>query len=263
MLSENLAAEYDAVIKKFCDLGKTYAAELLFQRARNEGVGLEDTTFGYVLRAFSKGGRANDAIWLYHIISNEKILVKKSSYRELTDSICKEDPSDEAYQLLVGLIKSGFNPCVSKLSMFMMKLGRREKWKEAEDLLNVMMQAGLLPDSSCCRLLIEHYCNSGQTDSSLSLYNKLEEFDMSWDAKTYNVLLRALIIEKRVDDALRVFDCMRRQNVVSRASFLVIISGLSQKKEMRKAMELHDEMLRMGLKPSSTKTYKNLISVFR
>jgi len=183
-------------------------------------------------------------------------------YQELTDSLCKEKPSDDAYDLLVDLIKRGFSPNVSEISMFIMKLGRTAKWKEAEDLLNVMLEAGLSPDSSCCRLLVEHYCNSGQTDSALLLHDKLEKLAMLWDVKTYNVLLRALITEKRVEEALRIFDCMRRKNVLSRASFLVMISGLSQEKEMRKAMQLHDEMLKLGLKPSS-RTYKKLISVFK
>lgn len=262
LLPKKLSAEYDTVIKKFCDLGKTYAAELLFKRARGEGVGLEDATFGFMLRACSRGGRANEAIWLYGIILKEKILVKKMYYQELADSLCKEKPSDDAYGLLVDLINRGLSPNASDISMFMMKLGRTAKWKEAEDLLNVMLEAGLLPDSGCCHLLLEHYCGSDQTDSALLLHDKLEKLETLWDVKTYNVLLRALILEKRVDEALRIFDCMRRKNVLSRASFLVMISGLSQEKEMRKAMQLHDEMLKMGLKPSS-RTYKNLISVFK
>ncbi|KNA04693.1 hypothetical protein SOVF_197290 [Spinacia oleracea] len=264
LLPDCLLLEYDDVIRKFCEMEKSYAAEFLFSRARDEGVKLEDATFGCMLRAFCKGGRVDEAIGLYQIISKENVVIKKSYYQELAESICKESPSELANQLLIRLITKGFFPSVTGVSKFMMKLGEKlDKWNEAEALLSVMLQADIVPDSACCRVLVKNYCSSGQIDSALLLHNKLDKSDtILWDVTTYNILLRKLITEGRVDEAVKIFEFMRSNIVVNRASFLVMISGLYQVKEMRKAMEVHDDMLRMGFKPSS-KTYKSLISVFR
>ncbi|CAO2842597.1 unnamed protein product [Amaranthus hypochondriacus] len=262
LLSENLFLEYNDVIRKFCDMGKSYAAEFLFSRAQAEGVELGVSTFEAMLRAFCRGGRVTEAIGMYKIITKEKAMMKKICYEELAECLCNGTPSENVNQLLIRLIMKGFCPSVSGISKFMMKLGGKDEWSVAEALLNVMLQEDILPDSGCCRLLVKHYCSIRQVDSALLLHDKVEKSDTRWDVTTYNVLLRQLLIEKRIDDALRIFKCMRRNNVVNRASFLVMISGLSQVKEMRKAMQVHDDMLKMGLKPSS-KTYKSLISVFK
>ncbi|KAL2925406.1 hypothetical protein RDABS01_000087 [Bienertia sinuspersici] len=262
LIPENSLSECDVVIRKFCDVGKSYAAEFLFSRAQDEGVRLEDTTFGCMLRAFCEGGRVDEAIRLYQLILKEKVIIKRSYYQVLAESLCKGTPTENANRLLIRLVMKGFSPSVSGISKFMMKLGGKDMWKEAESLLNTMLQADLLPDSGCCRLLVKHYCSSGQTGSALLLHEKLKKSETLWDVATYNTLLRNLFMEKRADEALAIFVCMRRNNIVNRASFLVMISGLSQVKEMRKAMQVHDDMLKMGLKPSSN-TYKSLISVFR
>lgn len=262
LLPENLSSEYDDVIRKFCDMGKSYAAEFLFIRAKEEAVGLEDATFAYMLGAFCKGGRVEEAIGLYQIISRERVVIQKSYYQELAESLCKGTPSENGNQLLIRLIMKGFSPSVSGISKYMMKLGGKDKWKEAEALLNKMLLADIVPDSACCRLLVKHYCSSGQIELALLLHNKLKKSETLWDVTTYNILLRKLLTEERIDEALNIFECMRSNNVVNRASFLVMISGLSQVKKMREAMQVHDDMLKMGLKPSS-KTYRSLISVFR
>ncbi|KAK9714968.1 hypothetical protein RND81_06G134100 [Saponaria officinalis] len=253
---------YDDVIVKLCDLGNIYAADYMFKRVRGAGVGLKDESFGCLISAFCRAERVDEAIELYRVISKENIVVNKSCYHELADCICKGKPEENVIQLLMRLIKRGFSPSVSNVSKFMMKMVREQSWKEIEDLMNVMLQAKLLPDSGFCRLLVNHYCSSCKVDLALVLHDKVGNSEALWDVTTYNVLLRALFMEKRIDQAIEIFECMKRKNSVNKASFLVMISGLSQEKEMRKAMQVHDDMLKLGLKPSSQK-YKSLISVFR
>lgn len=262
LLPDDLSLEYDHVIRKFCDMGKPYAAEFFLNRAQDEGVGLEEATFGSMLRAFCKGERLDEAIGLYQIISKQNVVLKKSSYKELAESLCKGTPSGNLNQLLIHLIVKGYIPSSSGISKFIMKLGRKENWNEAETLLNLMYQEDMFPDSACCCLLVKHYCSSGQIDSALLLHRKLGNSEMIWNVTSYNVLLRKLFTEERVDEALKIYECMRSNNILNRASCLVMICGLAQVKKMRKAMQVHDDMLKMGLKPSS-KTYKSLISVFR
>ena len=82
------------------------------------------------------------------------------------------------------------------------------------------------------------------------------------DVTTYNVILNGLIVVRRMEEAVRVFEYMRRHQKLSSATFTVMIQGLCRVNELRKAMKLHDEMLKVGLKPDE-KTYKRLISVFK
>ncbi|KAL9236906.1 hypothetical protein vseg_011520 [Gypsophila vaccaria] len=262
LIPRDMLVGYDDVVVKLCELGKVYAASYMFERVRGEGVRLKDATFGFMLKAFCKGERVSDAIGLYRVVVKENVVVDKSYYGELADCICKGESEEDSIRFLMRLIKRGFSPSVSNVSKFVMKLVREQRWEEVEDLMDVMLLAELLPDSSCCRLLVNHYCSSCKVDSALLLHEKVENSDALWDVTTYNVLLRALFMEKRIDQAVNIFECMKKKNIVNGASFLVMISGLSQEKEMRKAMQVHDDMLKLGFKPSAQK-YKNLISVFR
>ncbi|KAJ4981403.1 hypothetical protein NE237_032240 [Protea cynaroides] len=254
-------SEYDPTIQKLCSLGKTYAAELFFGKARADNITLQDASYGSMLRVFSKEGRVEEAIRVYRIIRERGIMVSRSSIYSFVDAVCKEEPSEELYVVLKDLIGKGFTPSASNLSKIIAAKCNKDRWKEAEDLLMVTLGKGRFPDNCCCCALVEHYCSDGQIDSALALHNKIEKLGRSLDVTTYNVLLDELFKERRIEDALRVFDYMTTQNVVNSSSFSIMIRRLCRVDEKRKAMKIHDEMLKMNLKPDE-KTYKRLIYQF-
>ncbi|GMH19460.1 hypothetical protein Nepgr_021301 [Nepenthes gracilis] len=262
LMSLSLPSDYDILIKKFCDLGKTYAAEMMFRRAEDEGFGLNDSTIGCLLRSYSREGRVKEALCVYDIILQKGFVVGDSSYREFAGILSQQNPSEESNKILIDLINRGASPSPMELSKLMKSQSKEGKWQEMEVLLNLILDKGIMTDYSSCRLLIKHYCSCGKIDSAMFLHRRLEKSGSIFDVTTYNQLLRGLFAEKRIEEAVEMFDYMRKKSVISCASFLVMISGLCHEKEMRKVMKLHDEMLKMGLKPSA-KTYKNLISVFR
>lgn len=254
--------EYDSVIQKLSDLGKTYAVDMFFKRACDEKVELQDASYGCMLRAFSKEGRVKDTIVIHGIMLERGTVANDSCYNSLVNVLCKEDPSEKVSKLLRDMIGRGFCPCLSELSKFITSQCNTRQWREAEELLNVVLEKGLLPNSSCSSYFVEHYCFSRQIDSAIMLHNTLEKLEGTLDTKTYNVLLDGLLRERRVEEALRVFNYMRSHNLLNAASFSAMISGLCHENELRKAMKLHDDMLKMGLKPD-VKRYKRLISSFK
>lgn len=262
LLPKLLLSEYDSIIQKICNLGKTHAAQMFFKRARNEKIELDNATYGCMLRALAKDGRVKEAIGVYLVILESGVTVKDGCYHAFVNVLCEEDPSQEVSKLMGEIIGKGFSPCGSKLSKFITSLCKNGRWTEADDLLNVTIEKGLLPDSFCCSALVEHYCRNRQIDSSIALHEKIKKVKGSFDVATYNVLLNGLFMEKRIEDAVSVFDCMRSQNLLSSTSFTIMVSGLCRERELRKAMKFHDEMLKMGLKPDRA-TYKRLISGFK
>ncbi|XP_059294766.1 pentatricopeptide repeat-containing protein At4g21170 [Lycium ferocissimum] len=107
--------DYDSVIRKFSDIGKTYAAELFFREASEKGIKLQDNTYGSMLKAFSKEGRAKDAIWMYNIILERKICISDKCYSAFMSVLCNENPSEEVSSLLKDLIGRGFVPPKSQM----------------------------------------------------------------------------------------------------------------------------------------------------
>ncbi|KAL2483976.1 Tetratricopeptide repeat (TPR)-like superfamily protein [Forsythia ovata] len=259
-LPEHLVSEYDLIIQKLSDLGNTHAADLFFKRSCDEKIQLQHKTYGCMLKALSKEGRVKDAIGLYHIMQGRKILVNESYYNAFMNVLCKESLSEEVSKLLVDMVRRGFSPA-AELSEYINRQCAENRWGEAEELLNVMLDKGCFPDSFSCGSLVKHYCSSKQIDSAIALHNKLKGLEGTLDARAYNVLLTRLFEERRVEEALGVFDYMRTRKVLGIESFSLMIRGLCHGKELRKAMKLHDEMLELGLKPDG-RTYKRLISGF-
>ncbi|XP_018623251.1 pentatricopeptide repeat-containing protein At4g21170 [Nicotiana tomentosiformis] len=256
-----LSADYNFVIQKLSDLGRTYAAELFFGEASEKKIELPDNTYGSMLGALSKEGRVDDAISMYNIILERKIFVSDKCYSAFMSVLCNENPSDEVSSLLKDLIGRGFTPPISHVSKFIVSQCEMRKWKEAEELLNVILQRGLQLESFCCRSLVRHYCFSRRIDSAISLHTELERLGVALDIETYGILLDRLFKSRRHEEAIRIFDYMGAHDMLSSESFSIMIRGLCQEKEFRKAMRLHDEMLKLGLKPDK-KAYRRLISGF-
>lgn len=261
-LPKVVTPDYDSVIQKFSGMGKAHAAELFFREAYEKSIKLQDNTYGSMLRAFSKEGKAEDAIWMYNdVIRERKIFISDKCYGAFMSVLCNENPSEEISSLLKDLIGRGFVPPMSKVSNFIVSQCEKHKWKEAEELLNVILQRGFQFEPFCCFYLVRHYCFSRRVDSAISLHTELERLGIALDVETYCILLDRLFKLRRCEEALRIFDYMRTHDMLSSGSFSIMIRGLCQEKEFRKAMKLHDEMLRLGLKPDQ-KAYKCLISGF-
>ncbi|KAK7826588.1 pentatricopeptide repeat-containing protein [Quercus suber] len=262
LLPKTPLSEYDLIVQKFSDLGKTFAAEMFYKRACAEKIGLRDATYGCMLRALSKEERVKEAISVYRLVSERGITVNDKSYQAFLNVLCMEDQLEEGCELLRDVIRKGCSTCSMELSKFVASQCSQGRWKEAEELVDVIFDKGLLLDSSCCCLLVRRYCSSRRIDSAIALHIKMERLNVSLDIATYNVLLNRLFRARRIEEAIRVFDQIRGKNLVSSESFTIVIRGLCRVKELRKAMKFHDEMLNMGLKPAQA-TYKRLISGFK
>ncbi|XP_058072652.1 pentatricopeptide repeat-containing protein At4g21170 [Magnolia sinica] len=252
--------DYDLVIQKFCDLGKTYAAEMFFERARSEKIGLRDSSYLCMLKSFSKEGRSNDAMRVYRMTQEKGIVMGDDCGNAFANVICKEEPLEEVNMILKDVIRRGFLPL--DLSKYVDVLCSKGQWQEADDLLSVVFEMGLLPEGFCCQSLVKRHCADGRIDSALALHYKMDRLGGCLDLISYNALLHGLCVDKRIEEAAQVFDCMRRRNVLSSTSFSTMIIALCHEKEMRKAMKMHDEMLQKGLKPDEV-TYKRLILEFK
>lgn len=262
LLSESLLSENNTLIQKLCALGKTYAAEMVFQRASNKNVKLKDSTYGCMLMALTKGESIEEAIRVYGTICRNGIAVSDGCYDALANALCRENQSEVECRLLSDLIRRGFSPHASKLSKLVALQCRRGRWREMEDLLTIIIDIGSLPDSFSCSSLVEHYCSNGQVDKAIELHNKMENLKGSLDVTIYNLLLDTLFRGGRVEDAIRVFNYMKGLNLFNNTSFTIMISELCNVKELQKAMKAHDDMLKMKMKPDEA-TYKRLISGFK
>ncbi|KAI3718746.1 hypothetical protein L6452_19628 [Arctium lappa] len=254
--------EHDSLVRKLCDMKKTYAAHTLFKKACDMQILLENETYGFMLRTLSMEARVKNAIETYHIIERKEVQMNPIFYVDFVNVLCNEDPSKELYSLLIDMISRGFKPSPFALSKYITSQCKKRRWKEAEELADLALQESILLEASCCGSLVKHYCKSARIDLAINLHDQIEKKELTLDSRTYNALLSGLLGAPRIKEAERIFDYMRIKNLLTTESFVIMINGFCHENELKKAMKLHDEMLEMGLKPSA-KMYKRLISNFR
>ncbi|XP_047330231.1 pentatricopeptide repeat-containing protein At4g21170 [Impatiens glandulifera] len=263
MHTMNLATDYDSIICKLSDFEKTHAMQMFFERANEEKIVLQVSSYGSMLCAFSKEGRVKEAISIYNKTIEKELKVGNDCFYPFVNALCRLDAPDEAGEILIDLIRKGFHPSEPCLSKFIFFLCSKRRFNRAEELLDVILVEGLVPDSLCCSSIVKHYCDTGRINSAVCLHEKMEKLGGNFNVDTYdNVLLKELVKEKRIGEAVRIFNYMKSKDLVSSVSFSIMISGLCEVNELKKAMELHDEMMKMGLKPDN-KTYKDLIYGFK
>nr|AYM00951.1 pentatricopeptide repeat protein [Salvia miltiorrhiza] len=264
-ISKPHASDYDLTIKKLCGVGKTFAMDLFFKRACDAKAELEHATYECMFMALlCEESRVEDAIELYNIMQGKQILLSKSCYNEFLITLCQQKPSLQISNLLVDIIRRGvvsISPA-KELSNYVHKQCAERQWREAEELLDLILDQGWLLDPVCCGSFVRHYCSTRQIDRAILLHYKLEELKGTLATATYNILVAALFKTRRSEEAIRLFDYMKTCKTVDSESFVLMIRGLCHEKEMRIAMKLHDEMLELGLKPDQI-TYKRLITGFR
>ncbi|CAL9226256.1 unnamed protein product [Arabidopsis halleri] len=261
------SAVNDQMIERLCDMGKTFASEMLFRKACNgETVRLRDSTYACMLKSLSRKGRTKEAVDVYRMICRKGITVlDESCYNEFSNALCRDDnSSEEGEELLVDVIKRGFVPFTHKLSEVLASMCQKRRWKSAEKLLDSVMEMEVYFDSFSCGLLMERYCRSGKLEKALELHEKIKKMKGSLDVNAYNAVLDRLMMRQKemVEEAVGVFEYMKEMKSVNSKSFTIMIQGLCRVKEMKKAMRSHDEMLRLGMKPDLV-TYKRLILGFK
>ncbi|KAK6149789.1 hypothetical protein DH2020_017314 [Rehmannia glutinosa] len=198
------ASDYDLIIQKLCDMGKTFAMDLFFKRSHDEKIELQHTTYEYMLSALlSEKGRLEDAIELYNVMREKHIPVSENCYNDLVIVLCKENPSREASNLLVDIIRRGFISEAKELSKYVNKQCAEGRWREAEELFDLIMDQGCLLDSISCGYFVKRYCSRREIGKAIMLHDKLEDLKGTLDMSTYNVLLAALFREKRIEKQSR------------------------------------------------------------
>ncbi|WOL15129.1 hypothetical protein Cni_G23910 [Canna indica] len=253
--------DYDLFISRLCELEKSNAAKMFFDRVRNQSIELGEGVYIRLLKTFSNGGMVQDAMKVYAIMSEKEIKVNPSSYNVFISGICNGDPSREVDQVLEDVIKRGFVPKISDLSKYIAAQCSKAMWEEAGDLVDLALDNDILLDAFYCYDLVKQYCTNNHVDLAMELHNRLKKLGGCFDLCSYKLLLKALFGERRIEEATQVFDYMQEKSILDIDSFVIMICELCHVRDMRKAMNLHDEMLKRGHKPDEA-SYKDLICHF-
>ncbi|KAK1939545.1 pentatricopeptide repeat domain containing protein [Babesia divergens] len=119
---------------------------------------------------------------------------------------------------------------------------------------------GLSPDVNTYMYLIEAHTAAGDLCSAFSLYRKMEKEGMKADLRIFCVLIDGLVSKGHAENAWRLYNYVRSWRLIEPDDQLltIMIKACIQSEDAEKALSIYDEMLGMGLQPTSG-TYEALI----
>jgi len=119
------------------------------------------------------------------------------------------------------------------------------------------------PDLITYSTVIKGYSRMKNVDRVMDIYSFLRgRSDMVLDEVIFNSILDGLLKSQKYEEALKVYDDMRKNNIKrSNATFSILIKIHSKMDDVEKAVEVYNEMIAEKMKPSLI-TYTSLLQIF-
>jgi len=173
-------------------------------------------------------------------------------------------PNNYTYNCLLQTIsKSGFSRLVEMRLDEMRRLGwlldrytltpllqaycNAGEFERALSVFNEMFDMGWV-DAHVLSMLALSFSRWGEVDKAFELIERMEDCNLRFNEKTFYVLIHGFVSSHRVDKALQVFDKMRSAGFgPDIAVYDVLIGELCKGKEHKKALHLYSEMRSSGI----------------
>ncbi|KAL6626459.1 hypothetical protein ACP70R_030185 [Stipagrostis hirtigluma subsp. patula] len=240
MLHNGIAADvvnYTTVIDGLCREGSVEKVMGFLDEMDRSDSKPNLLTYTSLVGGFCKRNRLEDAFSIVRKLEQTGVVVDEYVYSILIDNLCKKGDLDRAFSLLEEMenkgIKAGivtYNAVINGLC----KAGDTEKAFKIFD--------GVSADNFTYSTLLHGYMNRDDATGVMAIKCRLESSGISMDVVTCNVLIKALFMINKVDDAWSLFhkmpDMGLRPNTIT---YHTIIDMMCKFEEIDKALELFHE----------------------
>lgn len=241
----------------------------IFQEMKQNNVAANEIIYGCLLNACVKCNKIEKACEIYDEIKLSNIEMNLVLYTTLIKGYTKTKNFEKAFEIYQKLLSDKaivtniiaynaiLDACVECGDYDMMG-------KIYDDIkVNALADENLpQPDLITYSTVIKGYSRMKNVDKVMDIYNYLRaRDDMILDEVIFNSILDGLLKSMRFEDALKVYEDMRKQDVKrSNATFSILIKIHSKMDNVEKAVEVYNEMIAEKMKPSLI-TYTSMIQI--
>ncbi|XP_065853243.1 pentatricopeptide repeat-containing protein At1g62670, mitochondrial-like [Euphorbia lathyris] len=247
-LNPNVAT-FTTLIHAFCKKGKLQKAFQVLESMNTNGCQPSVQTYNCLLKGLCYVGRVEEAFELLQDIKKSAIEPDIYTYTAMMDGFCKVGRSDEAMELLNEAIQTGLKPSVVTFNTLFHGYSKQGRPLEGISVLNKMKQGYCMPDYISYSTLIRGLLIWNKIRAALRVYKEMVESGYEVDERLINNLLRGLCRKYIKDnvllqDAYQVFDKMRkRAYVIDHSSYNLLVEALSIGKKVEHALLVLQQMI--------------------
>ncbi|KAF5934071.1 hypothetical protein HYC85_030242 [Camellia sinensis] len=232
----------------FCLNGNMASADKFFDEIVEKGFQPNFITYGTIMNGLCKIGNTSAAILLLRKMEEiggyEPGLVECSM---VIDSLCKGTLVTEALKLFLEMIGKVDALC------------KEGKAKEAQAVVQLIIQRGVVPDVVTYSAVMDGYCLCGQVGEARKMFDIMVSRGCGLNVFTYNILINGYCKIKNIDEAMNLFKEMSQKGLFTDTiTYTTLICSLCQTRRPQDAILLLDEMQTHGQIPDLF-TYSTLL----
>ncbi|GJN37885.1 hypothetical protein PR202_gb26883 [Eleusine coracana subsp. coracana] len=246
MLDKGIPADvvnYTTVIDGLCREGSVEKVMGFLDEMEGCGAKPNLITYTSLVGGFCKRDRIEDAFSIVRKLEQTGVVVDEYVYSILIDNLCKKGDLDRAFSLLKEMEDKGIKASIVTYNAIINGLC---KAGDTEKALKIFENVDA--DNFTYSTLLHGYMNRNDASGIMEIKGRLESSGISIDAVTCNVLLKALFMIDKVDDAWSLFRKMPemglRPNVIT---YHTMIHTLCKFEDIDKALKLFEEYKQCSL----------------
>ncbi|GMI81038.1 hypothetical protein like AT2G38420 [Hibiscus trionum] len=229
-----------------CRMNKVaYAVEIL-QRMIDDGLGVSDKIFSFVLSSICAQGDLDgedvEGFWR----ESQKLGFSPSmgDYNSVINFFVKKRRGSDACNVLNQMKSDGIKPGIVSYTMVLSGVVAEGDYMLADELFDELLMLGLVPNVYTYNAYIGALCKQNKVEEGIKMLACMEELGCKPNCVTYNTLLRTIC---KVGDIIRARELVREMKCkgieMNSVSYMVIIDGLISKGEILEACDLLEEVL--------------------
>ncbi|XP_076952675.1 putative pentatricopeptide repeat-containing protein At5g08310, mitochondrial [Bidens hawaiensis] len=214
---------------------------------------------GFFIRCLGGLGMVNEANELFDHVRKMGCVVNDYSYNALLEAVSKSGSVELMAVRMSEMRDNGWKPDKFTLTSVLQCYCRANLFEKALDVFGQMEGCGWV-DSYVFTILIVSLTKAGEVEEAVRLIDKMGEFKISLNEKTFYVLIHGFVKGGKFDYALNLLKKMQALGFVPGISlYSVIIEGFCKRKEFKKGLDLYSQMNELGIHPDVS-IFKILIS---
>ncbi|XP_024960193.1 pentatricopeptide repeat-containing protein At5g57250, mitochondrial [Cynara cardunculus var. scolymus] len=279
---------YTILIDGFSKEGLVEKAVGFLHRMRKEGIKPNLITYTSVMLGFCKKGKLEEALTIFRMVEDLGMEVDEFVYATLIDGFCRIRDFDGVFRLLDEMKEHGVHPSVVTYNTIINGLCKSGRTAEAyeisigirgdvvtystllhgyireKDSMGLLMtkrrleEAGVSMDVVMCNVLIKALFLVGSFEDAYVIYKGMVEMGLTANHATYYTLIDGYCKCGRIEEALEIFDELRRTSLTSVESYNCIINGLCKQNMIDMAIQVFIELHGRGM-PLDLGIYRNLL----
>ncbi|KAK1553224.1 hypothetical protein Q3G72_031227 [Acer saccharum] len=232
---------YTAIILGFCKQGKLELAFSVFKKVEDMGIVADEFVYATLIDGVCRKGDLDHALRLLEEMENKGIKPSIVTYNTVINGLCKvgrTSDADEFSKDILGDVVTYSTLLHGYIEEDNVKgiMGTRERLEELGINMDVVM----------CNILIKAHFMVGAQEDARALYQEMSKMELVANSVTYCTMIDGYCKVGRVDEALEIFDELRRTSISSVECYHCIIIGLCKKGMVDMATEVFIELNEKG-----------------